>query len=201
MKKIVYLSLLLLFVISCSEEKKKLDLVEQGSTLSAQSKDTCLCNELEIDSLTQTFLKNNEPFTGVCIHNYPHTAQKYMIKNILEGKLHGKTSYFDQQGELLVEEVYENGTKKRSGANAPIDCECSELKHNNTTNLWYLDNIPFTGRCFEKYPDSDKTYLEVPYVNGMKEGFTVFYDRFGATMYMEKYEKGNLVKTIYETKK
>lgn len=188
-----------LLILGCAEENKELDLVADGTMMSSEEVDTCLCNDLLIDTVNNTLTQDNEPFTGICIYNYPLTDKKYMVKSLLDGKLHGKISYYDQQGNFLMEEIYQNGNKKRSGINAPIDCECNELSSNKNTGLTYLDGIPFTGKCSEKLPETDKPYLEVAYLEGKKDGFTIFYDRNGETLYMEKYEKGELIKVIRES--
>lgn len=185
----------------CSSSNEDSNLIEAGSIMATNTADTCFCESLEEDSAGNLLL-DSVLYTGVCIYNYPGTDAKYMVKSLLNGKLHGQVSYYDQLGEILMQEMYENGQKKRSGDGAPQHCNCSELKQVNSPgeaiSRSFLDDIPFTGTCTEKYVDSDQTYMEVNYNSGLIDGFTTFYDRAGKTLYMEKYEKGKLVKVIYD---
>lgn len=186
---------------ACSSSEDEVDLIEAGSIMATNATDTCFCEVLVEDSLGNLSL-DSTLFTGVCIYNYPGTKEKYMVKSLLNGKLHGLVSYYDQQGQILLEEMYENGQKKRTGDGAPQTCNCSELKQitspGEPLSRSFLDDIPFTGKCIEKYVNSDQTYMEVSYNKGLLEGFTTFYDQTGNTLYIEKYENGQLVKVIYE---
>lgn len=195
----VFLSVLFWQCAGNTEGEK--DLIDQGTVKTGTVSDTCFCDDLLPDSSGVLF-RDDAPFTGVCIHNYPATDQKYMVKNVLEGKLHGSVIYYDQQGGLLFEEVYENGEQKRSGESAPLSCDCSELEKTpvpgETQEISTLDGIPYTGKCLKSYPNSDQLYMEISYDNGVLHGFSIFYDMEGNTMYMEKYEYGELLKVIYE---
>ena len=191
-------------LVSCSNKKNEtaVELGQQGSGLVA---DTCLCSDLTIDSLGN-LLKDAKPFTGVCYSTYPNSDKKYMIKSLMNGELHGKTVYLGQDGEVLMQELYESGQTKRSGELERLTCDCKELKPNQTknhagevVNIVELDNIPYTGKCRSNYPESHQIYLERNYKSGLLDGYSIYYDKQGLTMYMEKYEAGNLVKTIYET--
>lgn len=191
----------LLFVACTSGPAEKPDLIEEGEVMTSTIADTCMCETLLEDS-TGTFYKEEALFTGTCIYNYPETDLKYMVKSILAGKLHGPTTYYDKSGNILVEEIYENGTKKRSGSGAPLTCDCSELEQltapGEPLTRFLLDGIPYTGKCFESYKNADQVYMEVNYEKGLKDGFAIFYDRTGETMYMEKYENGELIKVIHD---
>lgn len=197
MKKIITALFSVALLLSCGGGKQEKDMVEQGNMLTSSANDTCLCDVLAEDSLTGLMVLDDAPYTGVCMHNYPNSENTYMVKNLLKGKLHGKTSYYDKQGNLLMEEVYQNGDKKRSGENAPLSCNCNELV-TKKQGITLLDGIPFTGKCEESYPDIQQVYMEISYSEGLKDGFTIFYDRLGKTMYMEKYENGKLLKVIHD---
>jgi len=201
--KLFLLSLFFLSVIiGCGgKSKKDLDLIEEGQIFASEILDTCLCDELAKDS-SNIFYQNDSLFTGICVYNYPNSTEKYMVKSMLLGKLHGNVTYFDKQGAVLLVETYENGEKKRTGDGAPLVCDCSELKvkndHGTSIHRAYLDEIPFEGKCKKKYPDSDQIYMEVSYKNGLHDGYTIFYDKEGNTMYMEKYENGELLKVLHD---
>lgn len=191
-----------LIITSCSSEpKEKPNLIEEGEMMTSTVADTCLCDDLTEDSLGIHY-KNDTLFTGVCIHNYPNSDLNYMVKSIMSGKLHGNVTYYDREGGVLVEEIYEDGQKKRTGDGAPQECDCTELEAVSSpgerASRYFLDGIPFTGRCFEKYADSDQVYMEIKYENGIRQGYTTFFDKDGKTMFMEKYDRGELIKTIYE---
>lgn len=191
----------LFFIQSCTDKTEDASLIEEGELLTVDSPDTCQCDILTEDE-QGIFLLEDSLFTGVCIYNYPESDQKYMVKSILKGNLHGSVTYFDRQGNVLVEEIYEGGLKKRSGNNAPLECDCSELTQvespGETIKRSFLDGIPYTGKCEEKYTESEQTYMEVNYSNGIMNGFTIFYDKMGKTMYMEEYENGELIKIIHQ---
>jgi len=201
MKALTLVFLSVIFLVSCGGNKADSNLIEQGNILMSESLDTCLCDSLTKDS-SGIFFQGDALFTGVCIYNYPNSDKKYMVKGILGGKLHGKVVYYDQQGKILMEEVYDNGTKKRTGDGAPLVCDCSELEKKKLSgeliSRWFLDEIPYSGKCLKKYPESDQTYLESAYKNGLREGYTIYFDQQGNTLYMEKYEKGDLIKIIHQ---
>ncbi|MFT5820689.1 MAG: hypothetical protein ACI8ZM_001934 [Crocinitomix sp.] len=201
MKIFLFITLSLILFAQCDNSKPEVDLIQEGTMMNSAIQDTCICDELAMDTLG-VFSKNDSLFTGVCILNYPNTDLKYVVKGILNGKLHGTVTYFDKMGNILVKEVYEDGQKKRTGDGAPLSCDCAELEHvgspGETKKRSFLDDIPFSGKCFKKYTDLDQIYMEVNYKSGFLEGFTIFYDRAGKTMYMEKYEQGDLIKVIYD---
>lgn len=188
-----------LILVGCSGTNDK-PKVEAGEMLTTSSVDTCNCEEL-IDS-SKVFYMNDIPFTGVCIHNYPASEQAYMIKGILNGKLHGKVKYYDKQGQLIMEELYDMGNNKRNSQNAPINCDCSELVIKSIPNepikRSFLDEIPFTGTCTKYYPGTQQKYMDVKYESGILNGFTTYYDKTGNVLYMEKYERGELLKVIHD---
>ncbi len=201
--KFLLIGLLGLSIFSnCSDGPEQApDLIEEGVMMTSPPTDTCLCEELSEDS-AGVFYKNEAAFTGVCIYNYPDTEIKSVVKSILTGKLHGMVTYYDKLGNVLVEELYQNGIKKKTGDGAPLTCDCSELDKLSSPGesvvRAFLDDIPFNGKCLVTYQGTNQVYMEVEYINGLLDGFTIFYDREGNTMYLEKYEKGTLIKVIYE---
>lgn len=204
MKKSYIVLFLISFIFSCadqSSDNKKNITNNEGSQMQSEILDTCFCSELDRDSLGTHYLKE-KLYTGICIEYYPETSTKYMEKSILSGLLHGKSSFFDKSGEMLVEEIYENGKKKRSGEVMPLTCDCSELVKSEKISAdgkthYFLDDIPYTGTCEKYYPDSSSIYMEINYKNGLLEGRSTFYNKDGSKMYTEKYEAGELITTYY----
>lgn len=197
--KFIVISLVLTFVLfSCSESESSNAVIEQGEMMNTTVNDTCPCNDL-VDSLSVLYL-DDIPYTGVCIHNYPNSDKKYIVKGIMNGKLHGKLLYYDQSGKVILEEIYDSGSKTRNGNNAPITCDCSELLikpiPGETITCAFLDEIPFTGKCTKSYAGSTQKYMDASYQNGVLEGFTTYFDKSGKAMFMEKYERGELIKVI-----
>lgn len=192
--------LFLVVLVSCSGRRNK-EIVDDGNILSVSEQDTCECDNLKTDSLG-IFLKDDLPYTGVCYSNYPDMDVKYIEKELLEGKLHGKVVYYSKNGEVILEEVYEYGAQKRAGDFDALECECTELKltNNEQTGItrYYLDDIPFTGKCTKYYPESEQVYIEANYKNGYLNGHTIYYAKDGSTLYFEVYESGVLVNTVYE---
>lgn len=189
------------FIFSCSTDGNQSEDIANGSVNTVADLDTCQCHELKQSN--GDWMKNDLLFTGVCIENYPETDLKYIEKNFLSGKLHGKVNYYDKNGGLLLEELYENGKSVRSGNVDNLECNCSELvliqsSANSEVKRYSLDNIPFTGKCFEYYPNSDQLYIQAYYKNGALDGYTTYFGRDGKTLYMEKYSSGELINTVHE---
>ncbi len=201
MRKTLIIIIGAILFTACKNENQDKNLIEEGNLKSIESVDTCLCDDLFVDSLG-IYFKDDTPYNGVCVHNYPESDQKYMVKGIMNGKLHGKVIYYDNRGEVLVQEVYENGQKKRTGDGAPMTCDCSELEikkiPGESIQRSFLEEIPFSGTCTKKFPESDQVYMEAHYKNGLQEGFTSYYNQMGKTLYMEKYEHGELLKIIHQ---
>jgi len=202
MKTFSLIPLIFFFLVSCSGSKKDIDesnLIEQGEINTIAHADTCLCDSL-IKDTQGNLTQNDEIFTGICTHNYPNSDTKYMVKSILKGKLHGSVSYYDREGTLLMTEVYSEGERKNSGIETALSCNCSELKATQLIepkmSQFFLNEVPFNGKCVEKYPNSDQVYMEISYVKGFLHGFTTYFDKRGNVMYMEKYENGVLQKVI-----
>lgn len=190
---------LLLFggLVACSDPDEPL--TSEGTMLSSNAQDTCGC-ELLVEDEKGVLKKDKNPYTGVCFSNYPGSEDPYIFKNILEGKLHGPVTYYSREGEIYMEETYEYGTRKRSGASGDNKCNCSELKiagQHEGISKFTLDDIPFTGTCTEMYPDSSGIYLESNYKEGLLSGKVTYYDRNSKVLYYEVYEQGYLVNTIY----
>ncbi len=203
MNKIFSISIISILLIACSEDSSSSDneFESSGSMMQSDNLDTCECNVLDVDTNGTMFL-NETAYTGLCAENYPNTESKYIEKSILDGKLHGKTVYYDKSGNVLIEELYENGEKKRSGELEDLICDCHELVRKEATipnmpTTYSLDDIPFTGTCTDLYPGSSQTYMEVTYKNGLLEGRSSYYDRDGEIMYTEKYENGKLISTVH----
>jgi hypothetical protein len=198
MRHFFFLTLLVLAASCGGDSAEK---TPQGSThISEQTQgDVCDCDTLEIDSLGNHTLEG-KPFTGSCISYYVDSEDKYLEKNILNGLLHGKVNYFDRNGEILLEEFYENGVQKRSGdSETGLTCDCSELKIQEIQGMsvYKLDDVPFTGRCERFYENSTQLYMESNYKKGILDGYTVYYNRDGSTILMEKYERGVMISTVH----
>lgn len=188
----------LLFLVSCSGEQTSTETTE-NSTSESTLDNTCDCNTLAIDSLGNHFL-NDKPFTGTCISYYDQSDSKYLEKNILNGRLHGKVEYYSRTGEMILQEFYEDGKQKRSGGtDGASTCDCSELiiQEVQGMSVYKLDNAPFSGKCQKYYSGESQIYMESSYKNGLLNGYTIYYNRDGSTILMEKYENGELVSAIH----
>lgn len=202
MKFVLPILLGFIFSFSCSSKPRDTDkLIDGGAIMNSTTLDTCFCEELVKDSTEFLFLEDVK-FTGVCVHNYPNSTEKYIVKNILEGKLHGSVIYYAVSGEELMKENYKSGELVRAGEENEIVCDCSELNHVDQKNRadlpkkTYLDGTLFTGTCYKYYPESTQRYIDIAYKNGFQEGYSIYYDREGKTMYIEKYEAGTLTQTL-----
>lgn len=170
------------------------------STISEHGvQESCDCKEISIDSAGM-HLKGGEIYTGACVSYYEGSENKYIEKNILSGKLHGKVSYFDKGGELLFEEVYENGELKKNLADEGSQvCDCTELEIKTVQGMsvYTLGEVPFTGKCEKFYEGTKQLYMESNYKDGLLEGYTTYFNKDGSTILMEKYERGELSSAIH----
>lgn len=199
--RIGILTLITFTIFTACDNTNNSNLIEKGDMLSSGIVDTCECSELIQDSLG-TYFKNDSLFTGICISYYPNSSSKYVEKNLLKGLLHGSVFYYDKNGEVLIEEIYENGHSKRSGKAEVLNCSCNELTLMKASNpdlpaRYSLDDIPYTGKCESFYPESEYIYMEANYWEGFLNGYTTFYNKDGSKLYMEVYKNGVLEKTIY----
>jgi hypothetical protein len=198
-----YPFLFLVTIFSCTENISSEEEVlnDSGTVKQSELEDTCSCNDLDIDSTGNHFL-DAEIYTGICVQSYPETDLKYIEKSILNGRLHGKVTYYDKYGEIILEEIYEEGDQKRSGAVDALNCDCSELDKveipgSQGAMRYMLDDIPYTGICVKYYPESAQIYMEANYENGLPDGYTTYYNKDGSTLLMEKYDNGVQVKAIH----
>ena len=198
MKFLVLVSIFILISCSSNTDSKK---TSDGSISDSDITNSCDCVDLDIDSTGVHYL-NDSLYTGICVSYFVNTKSKYIEKSILKGKLHGKVVYYDKSGEVLLQELYENGKQKRSGeTDKSLTCDCAELEvHPNTDPIvpsqYWLDDMPFSGKCEKYYPDSQQLSLEVNYKNGYQDGYTIYYNRDGSTILMERYTSGILVSTV-----
>jgi len=188
-------------LLSCGDNANKNSTNDGNLNSTNHQTDTCNCSLLNIDSLG-THLLDSSLYTGNCVSYYEGTTNKYIEKNLLKGKLHGKVIYYDKAGELLFEEIFENGKQKRNGAlDQTLTCDCNELELLKTNDpiistIAKLDDIPFTGKCKKFYKDSEQLYMESDYKNGFLEGRIIYYNRDGSTILIEKYFSGQLIGTM-----
>lgn len=198
----IFVGLTLTFgVIGCGENSAENSTNDGNINSTTHVADTCDCSALLVDSLG-THLMDTTLYTGICISYYEGTTNKYIEKNLLEGKLHGKVIYYDKAGELLFEEIFENGKQKRNGTlDETLSCDCNELEMVKTNDpivptIAKLDDIPFTGKCEKFYQDSEQLYMESDYKNGFLDGRIIYYNRDGSTILIEKYSSGQLIGTV-----
>lgn len=203
MKILISSLLVFIFMLSCAGNTDSADSSElnSGSMMQSQGLDTCLCNDLDIDTLGSHFFKE-DLYTGVCVENYPNSDDKYIEKNLLNGQMHGRVVYYDREGQILLEEVYEEGVRKRSGDVDVLHCDCSELEliesnMQQVANRHLLDGIPYSGTCDKFYPESNQIYMSVTYKDGLLNGRAIYYNKDGSTMYIEKYDAGELISTVH----
>jgi antitoxin component YwqK of YwqJK toxin-antitoxin module len=64
-------------------------------------------------------------------------------------------------------------------------------------SIYKLDDVPFTGRCEKFYENSNQLYMESSYKKGILDGYTIYYNRDGSTILMEKYELGVMTSTVH----
>ncbi|MFT4601065.1 MAG: antitoxin component YwqK of YwqJK toxin-antitoxin module [Arenicella sp.] len=68
----------------------------------------CNCNELIFDDKYNHFYRfeRREPFTGLC-EEFHANGEKKVMKNLLEGKLHGKVISYHDNGQVYEDEEFD----------------------------------------------------------------------------------------------
>lgn len=195
--KNLFLSALTLIFFACnsSSEPQKTE-VEMGNNMESDITAICNCDELE-ENDEKLLQLNGTIYTGNCFLNYPNSDEKYIEKQILNGKVHGKIAYFDKNGGLLFEETYNDGNLVGDLENSSV-CDCSDivLDKSDGTPKYYLNDILYTGSCEDYYPNSEQLYLESNYKDGQLDGFTIYYQKDGSVLMMQNYKEGVLLEDI-----
>lgn len=196
MKNRIYI-LLSLILISCNSGNKEETSIELGRNKESETLPSCNCDSL-IKNPNNELLFGGEIFTGFCFSNYPSSEQKYIEKQILDGLVHGKITYFGKTGKILFDESYSYGELLTSTENESR-CNCKNLKIKESSDKQkknYLNESLFTGTCQDFYPNTNQIYLEANYKKGILHGFTIYYNKDGSVLMMQSYEEGTLIKDI-----
>lgn len=196
MKHFILTLFILTLFIGCDSSHNEETVIEMGNNKESDISASCNCDDLDANSENLLIL-DSKVFTGTCFLNYPQSDQKYIEKQILNGKVHGKITYFDKLGELLFEETYNNGNLVGDLENN-TKCDCSDIviKESEDFSKNYLNDILYTGGCEDFYPNSDQLYLESNYKNGLLNGFTIYYQKDGSVLIMQEYKDGVLIEDI-----
>lgn len=196
MKKAIYI-LLSFYTLSCTSTKTETE-VEMGNNKEIVALEECMCDSL-IPNVNNEFELNGKVFTGNCIDNYPMSDQKYIEKQILNGKPHGKIIYYDKIGEILIEEMYKDGNLVGNIGENSNQCACAELitKAVDSTSKTFLNDILFSGHCEDFFPNAEQISLEANYNQGLLNGFTIFYKRDGESLMIQEYDNGRLINEIF----
>lgn len=198
MYKLVFPIIVFLFW-SCNSAESKGSTESFGENKSEGSVASCLCTEL-IQNAKGELEKDGKLFTGNCFLNYENSDIKYIEKQLVNGLINGMVKYFSKEGEIIFEEKFEKGSHQVDLEIENIRCDCSLLSKKDTDNKSYYKGQLFKGTCFSLFPLIEQPYIEVSYQGGLRDGFTTYYSKIGDILYIEKYEKGELIKTIYPKK-
>lgn len=188
---IVFLALLTFIFNSCTTPQGD-NHIELGQNMQSTPMETCNCDSLATNSDLLTF--NGDLFTGICFLNYPMSDQRYVEKQILDGKIHGNVVYYDKNDNILFEEIYIEGVQDKN----EDYCSCSDLvvEQKGDVKKSYLNGKPFTGKCEDFFLDSEQVYLEANYIGGQLDGFVNYYSKDGKVVMIQKYELGEYIKDI-----
>lgn len=189
--------IILLSFSACNEGSDNETLFEVGTNKKEDKVEECACDEL-LETESVFFLGENE-FTGVCFQNNIETGEKMLDKHFLNGVLNGDIIYYKNDGTVLYKERYEKGKLVQNLKDESINCNCKELnrvKEEGRSKYLYNDQL-FTGTCSDLYQNSEQKYMESTYIDGYLNGLSTFFTKDGDVLYLEKYENGQLIKTIY----
>jgi hypothetical protein len=188
---IVFLVSLFIIFNSCTTTQND-EQIELGENMQSKPMETCNCDSLELNGELLSF--EGTIFTGLCFLNYPMSDQRYVEKQILDGKIHGNVVYYDKNDNVLFEEMYINGVQDKN----EDYCNCSDLvvEQKGEIKKNYLNGKPFTGKCEDFFLDTEQVYLEANYIGGQLDGFVNYYSKNGNVVMIQKYELGEYVKDI-----
>ncbi|MFD1551957.1 hypothetical protein DNU06_01340 [Putridiphycobacter roseus] len=196
MNRIILLPFLI-WMMSCQTASKSDKVETFGEAKSKGELATCDCKDLLEDG--EGLLQyNGTPFTGICIIKYQGTESKYIEKQILNGLINGKISYYGRDGKVIFEEKFNKGGLQLDLTNESIRCNCKVLtkKKDQSEIKKYFKGQLFTGTCFDVFPNSEQPYFESAYQNGLRNGFTSYYNKNGDLLFTEKYRNDSLIKVI-----
>jgi len=198
--KNIYITLLTITLFSCTSNKTETN-VEMGDNKEIDlNLIVCNCDSLSIND-QKLLTYHDSIFTGTCFSNYPLVEQKYIDKQIVKGKIHGKVRYYDKFGKFLSEEIYNSGDFfENEETNNFCNCNDLNIKKSDSTSKAYLESNLFTGNCKSYFPNSEQLYLESNYKNGLLDGYTIYYKKDGATLFLQSYKEGKLLKEIFPKK-
>jgi len=195
MKKFIFSLITLFFLIACNSNQTKTE-VELGTNNESDISESCYCDSLK-KNLENRLELNHKLYSGSCFSNYPNSKQKYIEKQIFEGKYHGKITYYDKNGKKLYSETYNKGESLGDLEHQP-NCNCNDikLKDENGIKKYYYKDVLYTGKCSDYYPNTNQVYLESNYQNGLLHGFTIYYQKDGKVLMIHDYENGKIIKEI-----
>lgn len=196
----LYLIFLTFLSIGCNSVENE-STESLGENRQVESVETCLCDDLKTD-VKGLLMKDGHLYTGECVINYKQTDQTYIEKQILNGELNGKIIYYAIDGKVLFEEKYEKGKHQLNLDVENITCNCADLKKESRNNqiVYLYEGQLFRGQCYYNFPGIDQPYIKITYADGLRSGFTWYYNKVGDVLYTEKYEANELVKVIHPKK-
>jgi len=203
-----HLVLIPLFSIlfSCSEstdkaEKENTDKKELGNFKKTEELPSCLCSELKKDTINDIKLLDKKDFTGVCFSYYPNDTTKVMEEiQYLDGKIHGYYRiYSATDGKVLTEDQYQNGNKQGVDNAFKCDCDLLVIKNENSIEQYYLKDKRFTGLCEKYSADGKMKIMDMEFIDGLRDGNSIYYDQYGSPITADVYEEGVFVNTIVFT--
>ena len=195
MNKILLLPLLI-WICSCQSVVSDGAVETFGESKAIGELANCNCADL-VENEAGVLLLDGKIFTGICLIKYEGTDHKYIEKQILNGVINGKISYYGKDGSVLFEEYFNQGKMQLDLTKESIRCNCKVLtKKTRVDNRKYYKDQLFTGTCFDVYPASKQPYFEAAYKNGERNGFTSYYNKGGDLLFTEKYRNDSLIKII-----
>jgi antitoxin component YwqK of YwqJK toxin-antitoxin module len=166
-----------------------------GSNKSIADTKTIHCDSLSL--INDTLSVDGLPYTGTCYLNYPNSNQKYIEKQLLDGILNGSIFYYDQSGNVILEEFYEKGVKKGTKNEIlVVNCKDLKIKEIEEEPIYYYNDVKFTGTCHDYYPNSEQVYIEKHYKDGMLNGYTTYFNKDGSVLMMSKFEDNKLISEV-----
>lgn len=184
-----------ILLFSCSQELSKEEIenrIKKRDFTVYKELPSCSCNDLE--EIEGLYYREDSLYTGNCFLNYPNLDQKYEIRQLFLGELHGNRIILSPKGDTISRNEYKKGDVFRENVGEET-CHCDDLEKFERADgvvIHKYFNDPFTGTCQRFYPapNDDKIYLEAAYENGKLHGVTKMFDKNGDVILKEKYVEG-----------
>ena len=74
-------------------------------------------------------------------------------------------------------------------SNSQDYCDCNDILQDTIANIWYFENLPYSGECMSYFESGLKEY-ESAFINGKMHGLNIMYYKNGNVMEIVEWKQG-----------